>query len=71
MSDKEQRRLQRDPADFSHVRTGMKVKVFMGAGWVKGTVASRGLGRDRYVSVRLDGQKRSRTCWDGRNIEPC
>ncbi len=66
-SDREQARLQRDPADFSHIRTGDRVKVFMGAGWLKGTMTNRV--RNRYLSVRLDGQKKTVACWDGRNIE--
>jgi hypothetical protein len=68
-SNREQARLKRDPADFSHVRTGMRVKVFMSAGWLKGTMTERG--RGRYVSVSLDGQRRHIAVWDGRNIEPC
>ena len=68
-SDKEQARLKRNPADFSHVRTGMRVKVFMSAGWQKGTMTERG--RGRYVSVKLDGQRRAVSVWDGRNVEPC
>jgi hypothetical protein len=67
-SNKEQRRLQRNPADFSHVRTGMRVKVFMSAGWAKGVMTERG--RGRYVSVKLDGQRRAVAVWDGRNVEP-
>jgi uncharacterized Fe-S cluster-containing radical SAM superfamily enzyme len=66
-SDKEQHRLQRDPADFSHIRTGDRVRVFMGAGWLKGRMIHRV--KNRYLSVNLDGQKKSVACWDARNIE--
>ncbi len=69
MSDKEQKRLQRNPADFSHVRTGQRVRVFMGAGWAKGTMTERG--RGRYVSVKLDGQRRAVAVWDARCVQPC
>jgi uncharacterized protein (DUF736 family) len=59
----------RDPADFSHVLTGQRVKVRMGAGWSKGTVAKRGV-QQRYMSIKLDDAKRSITVWDSRNIKP-
>ena len=65
----EKERLMRDSGDFSHVRTGDRVSVFMGAGWVKGYVTERG--RGRYMNVKLDGQRRSVAVWDGRNIKRC
>lgn len=67
-SDKEQARLKSDPADFSHVRTGMRVKVYSAGGWQKGTMTERG--RGRYVSVKIDGQRRTVACWDARNVMP-
>ena len=67
-SDREQARLQRNPADFSHVRSGQRVRVFMGAGWQKGVMTERG--RGRYVSIKLDGQRRAVAVWDARNVLP-
>lgn len=59
-------RFERKPTDFGHVRVGARVKVQMGAGWVKGTMTDRS--KDKVV-VRLDNPKRNITVHDGRNIE--
>jgi len=58
-------RLTGDPADFSHVRVGNPVSVYMGAGWVKGTMSNR---FKDHVLVSLSGQKRVVAIWDARNI---
>lgn len=52
------------PSSWSDLRTGQQVKVFMGAGWQKGTIQSR----DRESAVvRLD--RRSTRCYDLRNLQ--
>lgn len=54
-----------DPVDFSHVRVGNAVSVYMGAGWTKGTMSNR---FKDHVLVSLKGQRRVVAVWDARNI---
>lgn len=55
-----------DPADFSHVRVGNPVSVYMGAGWAKGTMSNR---FKDHVLVSLRDQRRVIAVWDARNIK--
>lgn len=55
----------RKPSDFSHVRTGNKVAVQMGAGFTNGVMVNR---FKDHVLVQLTGTKRTIAVWDARNI---
>lgn len=48
------------------LRKGTVVKVFMGAGWEKGTVVEWSIER---VTVKLARGNRSTVCYDSRNLE--
>lgn len=48
------------------LRKGMPVKVFIGAGWEKGTIYEWSPTR---VTVRLNRGNRNVTCYDARNLE--
>lgn len=48
---------------FSSLRIGQPIKVFMGAGWIKGTVKVK---YQDSVVVQLD--RRTTRCYDVRNI---
>ena len=48
------------------LRKGTNVKVFIGAGWEKGTITDWQKNR---VSVRLSRGNRTVTCYDARNLE--
>ena len=50
---------------WSHVRRGENVKLFMGAGWAKGTLMEK---TADSVLVKID--KRTIRCYDPRNVRP-
>ena len=50
---------------WSHVRRGEAVKLFMGAGWTKGTLMEK---TADSVLVKID--KRTIRCYDPRNVRP-
>lgn len=52
-------------SDWSHVRMGQPVRVFMGSGWVKGVVKSK---QPERVAIQVD--KRTVVCYDPRNVRP-
>ena len=55
------------PIEFQDaLRKGTQVKVFVGAGWEKGTVVDWSKNR---VVVRLARGSRNVTCYDARNLE--
>ena len=55
------------PIEFQDaLRKGTQVKVFIGAGWEKGTVVDWSKSR---VTVRLSRGSRNVTCYDARNLE--
>lgn len=55
------------PIDFqTALRKGTNVKVFMGAGWEKGTVMDWTKSR---VTVRLNRGSKTVVCHDARNLE--
>ena len=55
------------PIQFQQaLRKGTNVKVFLGAGWEKGTIVEWSKSR---VTVRLNRGNRNVTCHDARNLE--
>lgn len=55
------------PIEFQNaLRKGTQVKVFMGAGWEKGTLVEWTKNR---VVVRTSRGSRNVTCYDARNLE--
>ena len=61
-----QNRWRRKISDFSHVRTGNKVKVQMGAGTTAGIMTQR---CKDHIMVQLSGTKKMIAVWDARNVE--
>ena len=62
---KEALRMQQPPHPLPVIRKGGEVKVYMGAGWQKGTV--RDSSRD-HCTVYCNQLRRTTTCRDARNI---
>jgi sRNA-binding protein len=61
-----QNRWRRKISDFSHIRTGSKVKVQMGAGTANGIMTQR---CKDHIMVQLSSTKKMIAVWDARNVE--